>query len=174
MPQSPHTRALQKLVFQGFVPMPVAAAVCLRRLAPQVFEDPNAALAIVFDAESLAWTAHLPEGDALTELFAEAAVRSSEPKTPHVVVQAAGSRMVLPLDILDVRDARIRLEAATTLKLAPPADRLEAYPLELLERELRKRQKQNARAAEREAQREAERQAQREARDAAKTDPDPT
>jgi hypothetical protein len=152
-------RALQRLVFQGFVPMPVAAAVCLRRLAPHVFDDPNAALAIVFDAESLGWTAHLPEGDPLTEMFAEAAVRSSEPKSPHVICQAAGSRMVLPLDAIDVRDARVRLEAATTLKLAPPAERLEAYPLELLQRELRKRERQAERAAEREAEREAERAA---------------
>jgi hypothetical protein len=157
--QHPQTRALQTLVFQGFMPMPVAAAVCMRRLAPQVFDDPAATLAIVFGVEAITWTPHLPEGDALTDLFAEAAIKSADPKSPQVICQTAGSRMLLPLDVVDVRDARIRLEAATTLKLAPPAERIEAYPLELLQRELRKRERQAARAAEREAEREAERAA---------------
>ncbi len=139
--QSPETRAMQHLLVQGFELHTAAAAVCSRLVAPQVLDDPQRAWAVLFDSRSIDWTAQLPEGDPLRDSFAEAAVRSADPSTPHVLCHTRGGRLLAPLAVTDVRDARMRIEAAVALGKSPPAERLEAFPDELIEREAARRSK---------------------------------
>jgi hypothetical protein len=56
-----------------------------------------------------------------------------------VQCHVAGEKLILPLDPAVVRDARVRIEAAVTLGKAPPAEKLEAFPDELIQREARRR-----------------------------------
>jgi hypothetical protein len=89
----------------------------------------------------------LAEDDPLKAALSDAAVRGSDPKTPHVLCCVHGGVLVVPLIVEDVRDARMRIEAAVTLQLAPPAERLEAFPDELIEREASRRAKLKGRGA---------------------------
>jgi hypothetical protein len=139
--QSTETRATQHLLVQGFTLYTCAAAVATRLVAPRLLDGPEHTWAVLFDASSLGWCAQLPKDDRLIEHFAEAAVRSSNPKTPHVLCHTLGDFLVLPLDVTDVRHARMLIESAVALGKAPPAERLEAFPDELIEREAKRRAK---------------------------------
>jgi hypothetical protein len=135
------TRALQHLLVQGFALYPCAAAVCMRRLEPAILTNPNHAWAVYFDTRSLDYTAKLDPNDPLIAVFADAAVRSASPKTPHVVCHTQGGWLLVPLTVTDVRSARMRIEAAIALGKAPPAERLEAFPDEMIQREAKRRLK---------------------------------
>lgn len=137
--QSPETRAIQHLLVQGFTPYSCAAAVCTRLVAPRVLDNPDHSWAVACNPGSLEWTAMLSDDDPLKAELGEAAVRSANPKTPHVLCHTAGTRLLVPLTVDDVRDARMRIEAAVALGKAPPAERLEAFPDELIEREAKRR-----------------------------------
>lgn len=137
--QSPETRATQHLLVQGFTLYPCAAAVCTRLVAPSVLDEPNHAWAVLFDADSMRWVAMLPEGDRLRDVFLEAAARGG------VICHAQGGLLGLPLVVTDVRDARMRIEAAVALGKAPPAERLEAFSDEALARESERRARRAAR-----------------------------
>ncbi len=50
-----------------------------------------------------------------------------------------GQQLLVPLEVEHVRDARLKLETAVTLGLAPPRQPLDAYPDELIEREAKRR-----------------------------------
>lgn len=50
-----------------------------------------------------------------------------------------GQQLLIPLEVEHVRDARLKLETAITLQLAPPTQALDAYPDELLQREMKRR-----------------------------------
>jgi len=50
-----------------------------------------------------------------------------------------GAQLLVPLATDDVRDARLKLETAVTLRLAPPVEKLEAFPDELIQREAKRR-----------------------------------
>jgi hypothetical protein len=141
--QSPETRATQHLLVQGFTLYPCAAAVCSRLTARGLLDDPSHAWAVLCDSRSLDWTAMLADDDPLKPLFVDAAVRSATPTTPHVVCHTQGGWLLLPLVTVDVRDARMRIEAAVALGKAPPAERLEAFPDELIEREAKRRRKKD-------------------------------
>jgi hypothetical protein len=142
--QSPEIRARQHLIVQGFTTYTCTAAVCTRLVDPQVLDDPEHAWAVLFDSRSLRWTSMLPEGDPLRNSFAEAAVRSAAPGNPHALCRAAGSTLLVPLVVTDVLNARMRIEAAVALGKVPPAERLSAYPDELIEREAARRAKLKA------------------------------
>jgi hypothetical protein len=144
--QSTGTRATQHLLVQGFTLYTCAAAVATRLVAPELLDEPEHPWAVLFDSSSLDWTAMLPEGDPLRAELAESAVRSADPKTPHVLCHVSGARLMVPLMPADVRDARMRIESAVTLSLSPPPERLEAYPDELIEAEARRRAKRRVRA----------------------------
>lgn len=139
--QSPEIRATQHLLVQGFTIYSCAAAVCTRLTAPRLLDDPSHAWAVLCDSRSLEWTSMLPEGDPLKADLGEAAVRSADPMTPHVLCHTQGGRVLVPLMATDVRDARMRIEAAVALGKAPAAERLEAFPDELIEREAARRSK---------------------------------
>lgn len=142
---TPEIRARQHLLLQGFTIYPAAAAVSLRIVAPRVLDDPGHTWAVLFDERSLEWTALLAADDPLGAAFAEAAVLSSTPKSPHALCHTAGERLLVPLVVSDVRDARLRIEAAVALGKSPPAERLEAFPDELIEREAARRAARRAR-----------------------------
>lgn len=142
--QPPETRAIQHLLVQGFTIHSCAAAVCTRLTAPRLLDDPSHAWAVLCDASSLEWVALLPQDDPLKADLGEASVRSADPNTPHVLCHTAGGRLLVPLAVPDVRDARMRIEAAVALGKAPAAERLEAFPDELIEREAKRRAKRKA------------------------------
>lgn len=50
-----------------------------------------------------------------------------------------GVQMLIPLTPDDVRDALLKLETAVTLSIAPAVERLQAFPDELLQREMKRR-----------------------------------
>lgn len=135
------TKAMQHLIVQGFTLYPCAAAVTTRLVAPSLLDDPQHAWAVLFDASAQRWLAMLPKDDPLASTFGEAALRSTV--TPHAVCQTMGERLVVPLDPGDqvLRTARVRIEGAVTLAKAPPTERLEAFPDELIEREAARRAK---------------------------------
>jgi hypothetical protein len=139
--QSPETRATQHLIIQGFELYSCAAAVATRFVARHLLDAPAHPWAVVCGIDALQWVAMLPEDDPLKAELGEAAVRSSNPKTPHVLCHTQGERLLVPLVVTDVRDARMRIEAAVMLGKAPPAERLEAFPDELIEREAKRRAK---------------------------------
>lgn len=137
--QSHETRAIQHLLIQGFTLYTCTAAVCTRLVSRAVLDDPAHSWVVICGPNSLQWTAMLQEDDPLRSHLAEAAVRSADPKTPHVVCHTAGSTLLVPLTVADVHDARLRIEAAVILGKSPPAEKLEAFPDELIEREAKKR-----------------------------------
>lgn len=132
-------RALQHLLVQGFTLYTTAAAVGVRLLDSGILDNPEHAWAIQFDRRSLEHTSRLPESDPLRATFADAAVRSAAPDAQHVVCHTQGALLMVPLKVADVRTARMRIEAAIALGKAPPAERLEAFPDELIEREAARR-----------------------------------
>ena len=135
------TRAKQHLLVQGFTLYTAESAVCTRLVSRELLDDPSSTWAVLFDARSLDWTAQLAEDDLLAEDFGAAAVRSSGSGGVHVLCCTAGARLLVPLTVADVRSARMRIEAAVAANMAPPAERLEAFPDELIEREARRRAK---------------------------------
>jgi hypothetical protein len=137
MNTDPTCRALQHLLVQGFTLYTCPAAVCTRLAAPALLDSLEHAWAVTFDADSQRWVAALPEIDSLSSVFVEASIKAVA--TPHVVCHTQGETLVLPLEATDVRQARMRIESAVILKLAPPVERLEAYPDELIEREAKRR-----------------------------------
>ena len=139
MSQSPETRALQHLLLQGFTLYPLPAAVATRLVARSLLDDPAHSWAVIAAEGALEWTSQLAADDPLLADLVDVAMRSADPKTPHALCQTAGARLLVPLSVTDVRDARMRIEAAVTLGRAPSPERLEAFPVELLERELRRR-----------------------------------
>jgi hypothetical protein len=142
--QSPETRATQRLLVQGFTLYPCAAAVSTRLVARSVLDDPGHAWAVLCDSRSLDWTAMLPEDDPLKAQLAEAAVRSADPAAPHVLCHTQGGLLLVPLGP-DTLNARMRIEAAVALGKVPPAERLEAFPDELIELEAKRRAKKRDR-----------------------------
>lgn len=134
-----HGRALQHLLVQGFTLYTAPAAVCTRLVDRALLDDPAHAWAVYFTPGAIRWTGALPVDDPLRDVFGEAAVLSGAPATPHVVCHTQGGRLLLPLEVNDVRDARLRVEAGVALGKAPPAERLEAFPDELIEREAKRR-----------------------------------
>jgi hypothetical protein len=143
--QSPETRAMQHLLVQGFTVYPFAAAVCTRLVARQLLDDPSHTWAVVCGPGALEWVALMPDGDPLKTEFGATAVSSSDVKTPHVLCHTAGQRILVPLAVTDVRDARLRIETAVSLGKVPTADRLETFPDELIEREAKRRAKMRER-----------------------------
>lgn len=141
MKQSPETRALQHLLLQGFMLYSLPAAVCTRLHARHLLDDPGHAWAVVCGDNGLGWTSQLASDDPLLGDLVDAAMRSADPKTPHVLCHTAGSRLIVPLATTDVRDARLRIEAAVALGKQPAPERLEAFPDALIEREARRRAK---------------------------------
>lgn len=135
-------RALQHLLVQGFTLYTVPAAVCTRLVDRALLDDPAHAWAVYFTAGAIVWTGRLGLDDPLREVFGDAAVRSGTPTTPHVVCQTQGGRLLLPLEVTDVREARMRIEAAVMVGKPPPEADLDAIPEPLLERELRRRARQ--------------------------------
>lgn len=140
-----HCRALQHLLVQGFTLYPAPAAVCTRLVLRPVLDDPGHAWAVYFTRDALVWTGHLLDDDPLAAIFGAAAVRSSA-SAPHVVCHTQGSMLLVPLEVADVRRIRMRIEAAIALGKTPTADRLEAFPDELIEREAKRRRKRAKRA----------------------------
>lgn len=139
-------RALHFLLNQGFTLYSVPAAVCTRiAYSRQLLDNTEHAWAVYFTPDALTWTPHMVDEDPLKAVFSDAAVRSSSPGTPHVLCHAAGGAMLVPLTVPDVRDIRVRIESAVTMRLAPPPERLEAYPDELIEREAKRRAKKKKR-----------------------------
>lgn len=134
------TRALQHLLVQGFTLYTAAAAVATRLMDRAILDDPDHAWAVTFERVSLIHTAKLDESDPLAAPFADAAVRGAN-KTPHVICHTQGGTLLVPLLVGDVRSARMRIEAAIALGKAPTAERLEAFPDELIEREAKRRRK---------------------------------
>jgi len=132
-------RATQHLLIQGFAIHYAPAAVCTRIVARGLLDNTEAPWAVVFYRGALTWTAGMAADDPLAAEFAEAAVRAET--EPMVLCQVAGGRLLLPLTVADVKDARMRIEAAVALELAPPAERLEAFPDELIQREAERRSK---------------------------------
>jgi hypothetical protein len=141
--QSPETRATQRLLVQGFILYPCAAAVSTRLVARSLLDDPNHAWAVLCDSRSLDWTAMLADDDPLKAQLAEAAVRSTS-GAPHALCHTQGGLLLVPLGP-DTLNARMRIETAVALGKAPPAERLEAFPDELIEREAKRRAKRKER-----------------------------
>lgn len=140
MPQDPTTRARQHLLLQGFTIYPCHAAVCVALVARGVLGDPGRAWAIEFGADSQRWTSMLPNDDdsLLAQSMRQAALMASA-DSPHVLTHTRGGLLLTPLAVTDVREARMRIEAAVALGKTPAAERLEAFPDELIEREARRR-----------------------------------
>jgi hypothetical protein len=138
--QSQETRATQRLLVQGFTLYSCAAAVSTRLVARSLLDDPNHAWAVLCDSRSLGWTATLPDDDPLKAPLGEAAVHSADPLTPHVLCHTQGGLLLVPLGP-DTLNARMRIEGAVALGKAPPVERLEAFPDELIEREAKRRAK---------------------------------
>jgi hypothetical protein len=142
-----HCVAQQHLLVQGFTLYTVPAAVCSRLVARALLDDPGHTWAVYCTGDALSWTAHLAEDDPLRAIFAEAAVRSTRPAPPHVICHTQGSTLLVPLTTADVRGVRMRIEAAIALGKAPPAERLEAFSDEYVEREAEKRRRKAMKAA---------------------------
>lgn len=133
-------RAKQHLLVQGFTLYTCEAAVCTRLLAPAILDDPAHTWAVLFNSKSQYYTAQLRPDDGLLQAFSEAALRAAT-GAPQVLCSAQGETLLLPLEVTDVRSARVRIEAAVVMKLSPPAERLEVYPDELIEQEAKRRAK---------------------------------
>lgn len=131
-------RAMQHMLLQGFTLYTAQAAVCTRVLAPSLLEDPEHAWAAIFDVQAQVWMQHIPENDRYLLVFAEAALKATN-GGHHVVCHTQGETLVLPMEVSDVRAARMRIEAAVVMKTAPPVERLTAYPDELIEQEAKRR-----------------------------------
>lgn len=142
--QAPETRAMQRLLVQGFTLYPCAAAVSTRLVERGLLDDPAHAWAVVCDSRSLSWTAMLPDDDPLKVQLAEAAMRSADPQTPHALCHTQGGLLLVPLGP-DTLNARMRIEAAVALGKAPATERLEAFPDELIEREAMRRARRRER-----------------------------
>src|SRR5688572_21893596 len=57
----------------------------------------------------------------------------------YVQCHVSGEKIILPLDPAVILDARLRIEAAVMLGKTPPAEKLEAFPDELIQREAKRR-----------------------------------
>lgn len=141
-----HCVAQQHLLVQGFTLYTAPAAVCTRLVQRELLDDPSHAWAVYFTVDALMWTPHLAADDPLRDIFAEAAIRSRLPATPHAVCHTLGGRLIVPLDVGHARDARMRIEAAIALGKAPPAERLDAFSDEHIEREAQRRRFKSTKA----------------------------
>lgn len=141
--QPPETRARQHLLLQGFTVYPCHAAVCVALIARSVLDNPSHPWAIELDADAQRWTSMLLDDDnsPLAQNMRQGALLAGA-GSPHVLTHTLGGLLLTPLVVADVREARMRIEAAVTLGKAPPAERLKAFPDELIEREAKRRQKQ--------------------------------
>ena len=138
MPQHPTTRAQQHLLLQGFTLYPCAAAVALMLLEPGVLEDQGHNWAIICDGSSMGWASKLTGDGKFATALRDCALLSAG-GTLHAVCHTLGAVLVVPLDPVDAKDARMRIEAAVTLGKQPPAERLEAFGDEMIAREANRR-----------------------------------
>lgn len=85
--------------------------------------------------------------EAATAMRAQGGSSLDNPNHAHAIVMRGGvvqcfwggMQLMVPLEVNEVRDARLKLETAVTLQLAPPTEKLEAFPDEMLRRELKRR-----------------------------------
>jgi hypothetical protein len=142
MQQSARTRSLQHLLLQGFTLYPCHAAVCVWLASPSVLLDASHPWAIAFDTNDSHWMSNIPSGDSeprALALMREASVRAAT--EPMALVHAMGEFLVLPLEVPEVRNARMRIEAAVTLGKAPPTEKLGAFSDKAIEAEVARRRK---------------------------------
>ena len=136
--QDPTTRARQHLLIQGFTLYTCEAAVAMLALSSGTLSDPSHAWSVEFDERSLLYTSLLPPGSPFAAELAEGAVAAAG-GARHVLNHTQGGLLLVPLDVGDVRDSRMRIEAAVALGKAPPVEKLQAFGDEMLLAEARKR-----------------------------------
>lgn len=136
MEVSPETRALQHLLVQGFTLYPARAAICTRLVDKSILDNPGHVWAVFFEQPL---TFALPEEDGLAQIFFQAAQSATSQQV--VICHSQGSYLLVPLTVTDVREAKMKIDSAVAVGMAPPEEKLEAFPEELIEREYKRRQK---------------------------------
>lgn len=141
MPQSKETRAIQVLLLQGFEVMPAYAAISVLLTDRLLLDTPEADWAVHFNERSLELVKKLNDDDSIKPLFTQAA-QFSAGGVQHVVCKHQDSFLITALDPAGpVSTAMERIKGAIEAGKAPPAERLEAFSDEMIERERKRRRR---------------------------------